>query len=302
MSGGDYAACERKYEKKRQYYQSRYDEAMEEQGGEQLHVSSVCKIYGRLHRDTICKNNGTFFIRKNKSRKSHYNDLSLLKERIDIINTYKFLTFLKKKLTDALDSAKKGNNKVKIAAKLASEVKKIDDFMLQPEWFTYDYERSEAGVAAGNNKNFFRSPVPYSFDVHYLLPYNSFLMLDEDKKALLLRLPYDVNHGENMILLPRNLVGRYIHGFPLHRGRHPNYDARVNSDIKELDSCLSDKAEGCDKSTFSPKKLLKKLVTLQNDYYKYFVQEARNFDIIEAELNFLVNKVKEKIYNENVDV
>lgn len=83
---------------------------------------------------------------------------------------------------------------------------------------------------------------PYGWEAHHMVPASAFYLKDEngypaftdEQAALLKQTPYDVNHGHNIIPLPKVAWGAPIHGLLQHPSDHPKYTIRVISDLKAI--------------------------------------------------------------------
>jgi hypothetical protein len=49
----------------------------------------------------------------------------------------------------------------------------------------------------------------------------------DEQKKLLLQTPYDINHGHNIVMLPKLAWGAPVHGLLQHPSDHPKYTVKV---------------------------------------------------------------------------
>lgn len=83
---------------------------------------------------------------------------------------------------------------------------------------------------------------PYSWEAHHMVPASAFDLKDkygrpafkDDEKKLLLKTRYDVNHGHNIIMLPKLAWGAPVHGLLQHPSDHPEYTKKVIGMLQEV--------------------------------------------------------------------
>lgn len=143
---------------------------------------------------------------------------------------------------------------------------------------------------------------PYSWEAHHLLPGSAFYYESDGKPIftyqqyrLLLQTEYDINHGHNIIMLPRSAQFVPVHALIQHAGDHPKYTNRVMKDLEGIaDSIqkLVDKNKPHKKIADS---FFNKLKNLEEDYWDLLVALGRklytankaaiNDDIVKYESN-----------------
>ncbi len=137
--------------------------------------------------------------------------------------------------------------------------------------YRLDYQRPCRG---GAQQNFLWGFLPYENQAHHVIPKEAFdLAFDHEQKRILAAVPYDLNHGENIILLPKKKRERFIHRLVNHSGCHPTYSDLVVGDMKairaQLEKC------SCDKPSPPLVSVLRQLIELQGDYWKYIVEWSK---------------------------
>ena len=125
---------------------------------------------------------------------------------------------------------------------------------------------------------------PYTWEAHHILPGNCFYRTSDggafspEQRDILLKVPYDINHGENMIFLPGKRTNHLVpvHGLLQHYCSHTGYDVLVKNSFKtEVANKLQDiidKQEKC-KQTLD-NKILDVLINLQQDYWDDIVDSS----------------------------
>jgi A nuclease family of the HNH/ENDO VII superfamily with conserved AHH len=119
----------------------------------------------------------------------------------------------------------------------------------------------------GTGNNFLTSNRPYQSQAHHLVPDEALgpALFSDEQWAQLLKLPYDLNHGENIMLLPTSEKYCPIHSLPKHNGSHPDYNAMVKLDISKLKDYLQN--TNCKNPEAPPLAILNDLVKFQGDYW-----------------------------------
>jgi hypothetical protein len=159
--------------------------------------------------------------------------------------------------------------------------------------YTYDYHRV---IGSGKQYNFFQGKMPYSSEAHHLIPIEAIpkVKFTEDQLELLCKLPFNINHGENIILLPKYAKHSPIHALPQHSGSHPKYNALVASDLSKLCSQLTAKeTEDCGPEDPPPIGVLNALIASESDYWKLLTAEGP-MNIKERALAALASREAEK--------
>jgi hypothetical protein len=92
---------------------------------------------------------------------------------------------------------------------------------------------------------------PYGWEALHMIPASAFYLKDEkdqpaftdQQAALLMKTPYDVNHGHNIIMLPKLAWGAPVHGLLQHPSDHPEYTIRVIKDLQSLGKAVQKKVK-----------------------------------------------------------
>lgn len=139
----------------------------------------------------------------------------------------------------------------------------------------YVYEASRA-YPSGKRFNFFASFMPYTNEAHHLVPVEAIAAgFNKSQLALLGKLPFNINHGQNIIFLPKKTKDTPIHGLPQHSGSHPQYNALVKGDLATLRGQLVAKEEEeCKPEDPPPIAVLDKLILFEDKYWKFLVKQG----------------------------
>lgn len=131
-----------------------------------------------------------------------------------------------------------------------------------------------------SSDNFYTRKLPYSNQAHHILPKDSFskkLGFTSKELKLLVRVPYDLNHGENIMFLPEDEADCKIHQLPSHRGGHKRYNKLVSQEIKELKSRLKTKEKPpCEKKKGPQMAILADLKEYQDDWWKFLAKAYKS--------------------------
>lgn len=112
--------------------------------------------------------------------------------------------------------------------------------------------------------------MPYPHQAHHIVPDQTFdLAFTERQRKILRMVPYDLNHGENIILLPKEPKNSTVHRLVTHDGSHPIYTELVVSDMRSVKGQLTEAV--CEEAKPPPISVLDDLIALQSDYWKYIV-------------------------------
>lgn len=92
---------------------------------------------------------------------------------------------------------------------------------------------------------------PYTWEAHHMVPASAFYLKDEndrpaftdEQRDLLMQTPYDVNHGHNIIMLPKLAWGAPVHGLLQHPSDHPEYTKRVIKLLQEIADSVQKKVK-----------------------------------------------------------
>ena len=221
-----------KWRKKRQDFENATQ-------SEKAHTSSSWKTLAALSRGGPYRANGYFYIRANGARRGIYD-----KSPSDL---GKNLIVAKKRAQGGLAAGSVAHGAL------------------------YVYVKSRVN-ASGVWFNFLAAFMPYKNEAHHLVPIEAVDSALEDKLALFKKLPYNINHGENIIFLPKNTKDVDIHKLPQHNGSHPKYNALVMGDLKKLRGQLTSKArKECEPEDPPPIGVLDKVIKLESDYWKLLV-------------------------------
>lgn len=124
---------------------------------------------------------------------------------------------------------------------------KYSDFShLGPTSFQADVA-SRASIAHPSNFNTSLSGTsqPYHWRAHHLIPGEAFYTEDGSGKPvfdrwenfeILLQTPYDIDHGHNLLLLPRDAWAVPVHALLHHPHQHNGYTLDVMEGLKRIDS------------------------------------------------------------------
>jgi len=130
-------------------------------------------------------------------------------------------------------------------------------------------------IALGKQHNFFCSYMPYRNEAHHLLPDSAFSdpNFTDDHRRILKKLPYDLNHGQNIIFLPNKLRDTPIHNLPEHNGNHPAYTSLVTKDLLLLRGKLGKfKKKPCDPDEPPGIGIMDNIIDSQQDYWDLLVK------------------------------
>lgn len=127
----------------------------------------------------------------------------------------------------------------------------------------------------GSGDNFFTLKKPYALQAHHILPKESFSVskgFTEPQRTILKRVPWDINHGENIILLPEDESNCPVHELPAHLGSHETYNVDVYADTKSIQSKLKERPP-C--STDAPQiKIFDELKGYQDDWWDWLANKC----------------------------
>ena len=99
---------------------------------------------------------------------------------------------------------------------------------------------------------------PYKWEAHHMIPCSAFYggilkgdkpqkIFNEDQQMLLLMSDYNVNHGQNMIPLPKLQVDMKVHDMVYHSGDHPDYTKSVQKQMQEVANDLKELSDDAKK-------------------------------------------------------
>jgi hypothetical protein len=139
----------------------------------------------------------------------------------------------------------------------------------------YQYNSSRTS-RSGKQYNFLSGYMPYQNEAHHLLPVEAVPgAFKGEKRRLLEKLPYNINHGQNIIFLPKRIGDATIHNLPQHSGSHPKYNTLVKTDLNTVASHLTAKQQqDCEEEDPPPIAVLNEMIDLQNGYWDLLVKEG----------------------------
>ena len=139
----------------------------------------------------------------------------------------------------------------------------------------YVYDATRA-YPSGNRYNFHASFMPYSNEAHHLVPIEAIAGgFNNDELEMLGKLPYNINHGENIIFLPKKKKDTPIHALPNHSGPHKQYNSLVKGDLSKLKGQLKAKTKKeCKPEDPPPIGVVDKLIKFQEKYWKFLVKRG----------------------------
>ncbi len=90
------------------------------------------------------------------------------------------------------------------------------------------------------------------------------------------QVPFDLDHGDNMIILPYNYTAGMIHCLPVHRSDHQSYDNDVEKGLEKILKTLEKaSATDCVNSVKYPRiSVFKKLEKMQQEFWKLLVESG----------------------------
>jgi len=154
----------------------------------------------------------------------------------------------------------------------------------------YKYVYSKT-TSAGQQFNFHNQNMPYQSEAHHMLPNEVFsgkkAEFNENQMELLRKVPYNLNHGENIIFLPKHESNCVIHSLPQHNGSHPKYNKKAGEKVSGVKSKLSSKkAEPCKTAEVVVDEILKELIDCQEKMWKWITEQGPGGinDLAEGEL------------------
>jgi hypothetical protein len=122
--------------------------------------------------------------------------------------------------------------------------------------------------------NYLSGSFPYKNEAHHLLPVKAFSKkhFNSNQLKMLKKLPYCVNHGENVIFLPKQARSCLVHNLPQHNGSHPPYNAAVAADASRLAAKMMKRAQdSCDPEEPLQLSVLKEMINYQKKYWNLLI-------------------------------
>ena len=142
--------------------------------------------------------------------------------------------------------------------------------------YKYDYKKRNS---AGTQYNFHNQNMPYQSQAHHIIPDEVFSTNEgrftDDEMLLLKKVPYNINHGENIIFLPTDEGNCIIHNIPKHNGSHPQYNNKVSGDVVSIKSKLTEKKSNpCTTEDLPVIEILSDLIRYQKTYWDWLVDQG----------------------------
>jgi hypothetical protein len=230
---------EPRYKKRVAAIKKKLDEFKEDCEGQKGKKHTPLKLKNRMRssRSGPYSKNGYFHIAGKKGRRAAYDlPVALLEQRLIACN---------------INPRKKGMTRRE-----------------QAQQYTFTFE-PEGGL-----NNWLSSNKPYGYQAHHLIPDEALSedVFTEPKWVQLQKLPYDINHGQNIMLLPSGPKARGVHLLPQHNGSHPAYNALVKADMAKVKGKL--KNTDCENPTPPPLAVLDSLIGYQEDYWSMLKTEG----------------------------
>ena len=123
---------------------------------------------------------------------------------------------------------------------------------------------------------------PYSWEAHHLLPGSAFYYENESGPAftpqqyeILLSSPYNINHGHNIIMLPKQAPAVPVHKLIQPPSDHPEYTQLVIKDLQTLQKTIQKLIDKQEDHTAIKASLVDELKGLEEKYWKYVVGIGR---------------------------
>lgn len=138
--------------------------------------------------------------------------------------------------------------------------------------YQYNYE-NEWG-----QHNFHFQKIPFASQAHHMIPNEVFSSREnrftEDEMTILRMVPYNLNHGANIIFLPYDYRNCVIHNLPRHNGSHPAYNNKAFKDIKRVKNDMNKvNSEGC-ATVEMPKNVLKSFRDTQDELWDWILKQG----------------------------
>jgi hypothetical protein len=132
---------------------------------------------------------------------------------------------------------------------------------------------TQAGFSQPSNFNteFSGQQRPYRWQAHHMIPGEAFYTEDSDGVPIfdkpknfdiLLKTPYDIDHGHNMIILPGEAWAVPVHALLQHPNNHNGYTLDVMEKLKDIDTQI-DELRGCRKISVIIKPAERSLAVLE---------------------------------------
>ncbi|WP_020408545.1 AHH domain-containing protein [Hahella ganghwensis] len=221
------------------------EEKAKEEGEESEHLSDMAANPGVYGRGGAYAKNGYHYIKNKADRKKVYDSTNA-------------------KLKKALESRFKRAQGTTVGS--SEHISR----------YKYVYSKT---TSAGKQFNFHNQNMPYQSEAHHMLPNEVFsgkkAEFNESQLELLRKVPYNLNHGENIIFLPKYESDCVIHSLPQHNGSHPKYNKKAGSEVKKVKSKLGKKkAEPCKPTEVVVEEILTDLISYQQSMWDWIIKQG----------------------------
>lgn len=148
------------------------------------------------------------------------------------------------------------------------------------EQFSYRYDYPACTDNEGKEYyNFLVGSKPFENQCHHMLCDEVFSEKESrfstDEMALLRKVPYSINRGENLIFLPVHDKYCSVHRLPYHNGSHPHYNDLVAGKMDGIKDSINEmKTKPCDGKKSPPEKVIEKLKLLENKFWTWHIQKG----------------------------
>ena len=120
--------------------------------------------------------------------------------------------------------------------------------------------------------------VPYVWEAHHILPGSAFYYetasgpcFTYQQLRLLLQTDYNLNHGHNIIMLPKESWAVPVHTLLQHPGDHPQYTQRVMERLKEISKDIQAKIDKGEPHKDVVLDLFEQLKELEEEFWDFIV-------------------------------
>lgn len=97
----------------------------------------------------------------------------------------------------------------------------------------------------GLHDNYFQKAYrPFNHDAHHILPWDAIQRLPKTALKLLMAAGYNLNAGNNIIILPKNDSYARALMLPAHPYDHPEYSSRVAGILEEIQQDMAEEGQG----------------------------------------------------------
>jgi hypothetical protein len=185
-------------------------------------------------------------------------------------------------------TAKKPKRRKVYTLSVRTLMKRLKDADIRPVGYKKSDEISPAVRAAQaakyvfeykpppDGQNWLSSYKPYRYQAHHLIPDEAVsedIFGGAEPWAVMKKIPYDINHGENIMLLPATDKYTSIHQLPKHNGSHPDYNdmvigrmSRFKKDLKKTD---------CDSKNPPPMSVLTDMISFQDTCFNFLKRKGK---------------------------